>query len=895
MSIRNLESLFNPKRIAVIGASEDPDSIGYLVLRNMIGTGFKGVVYPVHPSLEGVQGIKAYKSIGAITEPVDLAVTAIPIDDIPSTLEECGKKKVKGVAIISPDFESKVKDQQLFESQIMQLAVKYDFRVLGPNTLGFIRPGINLNISLFPKMPKKGNIALISQSATLATALLDRAVSKNVGFSYIVSLGTKRDLGFSDLIDFLGVDPATRAIIIYLEHIKRGRKFMTAARSFARSKPIVVVKSGTYDISARVAQTQTGFLAGDDKVYDAAIKRAGAVRVYDTIDLFYIAETLAKQTRPKGKRLAIITNAAAPAVLAIDLLLRLEGELARLSEETTGRLKQELPSVTKVQNPVSLYTNAKPLDYQTAIKHCLKDPNVDGVLVIHVPYFGTAPTETAWVVAAASQGNSSVPIFTVWMGDEMVKPAREYLNAKGIPTFVTPEQAVRSFVYMYRYDYNLQLLQETPEAILQDFAPDTGRSLEIFRKASEEKRSILELNEIKEILQIYGIPLITTRKTRTEEEAMHTAENLGYPVVLKIDSAKIVHKLEKGGVLLDLKDRSSVQRAFRQIKKLAADIGDPEAQVIVQPMILRHSFELAIGARRDPTFGAVIIFGTGGELFDAVRDYAVGLPPLNQTLARRMMAETKIVKYMLTQEVYKEMLGLLEETLVRFSNLIVDCPFIKEVDINPFVVTGKEGLVLDAAMLINIEQMQEYEQIKVDICPSHLSICPYPFKYVKEVMLEDGKSAVIRPIRPEDEPLIYELFKALSEDTIMFRFCQRLTDMPHEKLVRYCQIDYDRELAFVAVIRETPEREKIIADIRAIKMPDLETAELAILVADEWQGHGIGTMLMEYCIEIAAQSGINVIYMEILKTNSKMLHLSQACGFKHASDEEDMVRVYRMS
>src|SRR5208283_1282557 len=336
MSIRNLESFFNPKRIAVIGASDDPASIGYVVLRNMIGKGFKGVVYPVNPSLEAVQGIEAYKSIGEIAEPVDLAVTAIPIDDIPSTLEECGKKKVKGVAIISPDFESKVKDQQLFESQIMQLAVKYDFRVLGPNTLGFIRPGINLNISLFPKMPKKGNIALISQSATLATALLDRAVSKNVGFSYIVSLGTKRDLGFSDLIDFLGVDPATRAIIIYLEHIKRGRKFMTAARSFARSKPIVVVKSGTYDISARVAQTQTGFLAGDDKVYDAAIKRAGAVRVYDTIDLFYIAETLAKQTRPKGKRLAIITNAAAPAVLAIDLLLRLEGELARLSEETTG-------------------------------------------------------------------------------------------------------------------------------------------------------------------------------------------------------------------------------------------------------------------------------------------------------------------------------------------------------------------------------------------------------------------------------------------------------------------------------------------------------------------------------------------------------------------------------
>ena len=893
MSIRNLEALFNPKRIAVIGASEDPDSTGYLVLRNMIGKGFKGVVYPVNPSLEAVQGIEAYKSIGEITEPVDLAVTTIAIDDIPSTLEECGKKRVKGVAIICPDYESKVKNLQPLESEIRRLSVKYDFRVLGPPTLGFIRPGINLNMSIFPTMPKKGNIAFISQSATLATALLDRAVSKNVGFSYIVSLGTKIDLGFSDLIDFLGVDPGTKAIVIYLEHLQRGRKFITAARSFARSKPIVVVKSGKFDISARVAQTHSGFLAGDDKVYDAAIKRAGAVRINETLDLFYIVETLAKQPRPNGKRLAIITNAGAPSVLAVDALLPLEGELAKLSEETTGRLKQELPSLTQAQNPVSLYTNAPPSDYLTAIKHCMKDPNVDGVLVLHVPYFGAAPAETAQAVAAALQGNPPVPLFTVWMGDEQVRSAREYLNAKGIPTFVTPEQAVRSFIYMYRYDYNLQLLQETPEAILKDFAPDAGRALEICRKASEEKRSILQLNEIKEILQTYGIPLITTRKTQSEEEAIHTAEDIGYPVVLKIDSEKIVHKLEKGGVILNLKDRSSVQHAFRQIRKLAADIGDPEAQVIVQPMILRQSFELAFGARKDPTFGTVIVFGTGGELLEAVGDYAVGLPPLNQTLARRMMEETKIYKYMQTQEVYKDMLRLLEETLVRFSHLIVDFPCIKKVDINPFVVTGKEGLVLDATMLIDQDQIQGHEQIQMDICPPHLSICPYPFKYVKEIALEDGKSAVIRPIRPEDEPLIYELFKSLSDDTIMFRFCQRLTDMPHERLVRYCQIDYERELAFVAVIRETPDREKIIADIRIIKMPDLETAELAIFVADEWQGHGIGTMLMDYCIEVAAQSGINVIWMEILKTNSKMLHLSQASGFKHAFDDEDMVRVTR--
>ncbi len=893
MSIKNLETLFKPKRVAVIGASEDPDSIGYRILSNMVGKGFKGVVYPVNPLLEGVQGIEAYKSISSITQPVDLAVIAVPIDAILSTLEECGKKGVKGVSIICPDFESKVKDLHLWASQIKELSFKYALRVVGPNTLGFIRPSMNLNASIFPKMPKKGNIAFIAQSATLSAALLDRAVSKNVGFSYIISLGAKMDLGFSDLIDFLGVDPETRAIILYLEYISRGRKFMTAVRSFARSKPIVVVKSGKFDISAQMSLTHSGFLAGEDRVYDAAFKRAGAVRIDEILDLFYMVETLAKQRRPKGNRLAIITNAGAPSILAVDTLLRLEGKLAKLSDETMASLKQQLPAVTQAHNPLTLFTNASTVEYHAAVKHCLNDWDVDGVLVLHVPYFGTDPTEIAWAVAAASQENPSVPIFTVWMGDDQVSSAREYLNAKGIPTFVTPEQAVKSFIYMYRYDYNLQLLQETPETILKDFAPDSKGAMEIFKQAAKEKRFILSLNEIKAVLQAYGIPVIDTRRTGSEEEAIHIAEDLGYPVVLKIDSEKIINKLEKGGVILNLKDSSSVQSAFRQIRKIADDIGDPDAHVIVQPMIIKHGFELAIGAKKDPTFGAVILFGTGGELLEALGDYAVGLPPLNQTLARRMMEETKIYKYLQTQEAYREMLPLLDEMLVRFSQLIVDFPCIKEIDINPFVITGKEGFVLDAAILLEKDEMDECERMREDICPSHLSICPYPFKYIKEVVLKDGTPAVIRPIRPEDEPLIYEFFKLLSDDTIMFRFCQRLTDMPHERLVRYCQIDYDRELAFVAVIKDNSDREKIIADIRIIKMPDLETAELAITVADGWQGRGIGSMLMEYCIDIVVQIGLNLVWMEILKNNSRMLHLSKTYGFKQVHDDEDMIKVMR--
>jgi acetyltransferase len=893
MSIRNVEAFFNPGRIAVIGASEDPGSIGYLILRNMIGKGYKGVVYPVNSSRESVQGIQAYKSLSDISHPVDLAIAAVSTNDIPSTLEECGGKGVKGVSVICPDFEGKVKNPKILESEIRRLSSQYGFRVIGPNTLGFIRPGINLNASIFPKIPRKGNIALISQSATLSAALLDRAVTKNVGFSYIVSIGTKPDLGFSDLIDFLGVDPETKAIILYLDHIQRGRKFITAVRSFARSKPIVVVKSGKFDVSAQIALTHSGFLAGEDKVYDAAFKRAGAVRIDEILDLFYIVETLAKQRRPNGKRLAIVTNAGAPAVLAVDALLRLEGELAELSEETVGNLTRELPMITRARNPVNLFTDASPACYQTAIRHCLKDGNVDGLLVLHVPFFGSAPLETAQAVVDSLHGNPPVPLFTVWMGDELVLSAREYLNSKGIPTFVTPEQAVRSFIYMYRYDYNLQLLQETPEAILQDFTPDRRKAVEICRRAFEQKRVVLDLNETREILQAYGIPLIAARRVESEEEAVRASEDIGFPVVLKIDSQKIIHKLEKGGVILNVKDNSSVQSAFWQIRKLATETGDPEAHVIVQPMIVKHGFELAIGAKKDPTFGSVILFGTGGELLEAVGDYAIGLPPLNQTLARRMMEETRIYKYLLNQGIYKESLRLLEETLVRFSQILVDFPCIREIDINPFLLTGKEGLVLDAAVLIEKDQPQEYEQPGADICPPHLAICPYPFQYVREVVFEDGKSAVIRPIKPEDEPLIHDLFKSLSDETIMFRFGQLLTDMPHERLVRYCQIDYDRELAFVAVVGAGHGNEKIIADVRVIRMPDLETAELAILVSDDWQGHGIGTMLMDYCIEIAAGSGVNVIWMEILKNNTRMLHLSRSSGFKPVYDDGDMVKVLK--
>ncbi len=894
MPIKNIEAFFNPKRIAVIGANEEPRSIGYFIFRNLIGRGFKGVVYPVHPSLEAVQGVEAFSSISAIPRDIDLAILATPVERIIDALEECGQKRVRGVTILYPDFENRVGDYRLMESRIRHLSSKYGFRVLGPNSSGFIRPGAHLNAGLFPAMPGKGNIAFISKSATLSTALLDRAMEKNVGFSYIVSLGAKLDIGFSDLIDYLGVDPETKAIILYIEHIRRGRKFLTAVRSFAGSKPIIVVKSGKFDVSAHVALTHSGVLAGEDRVYDAAFKRAGAVRIDEILDLFYLAETLAKQRRPKGKRLAVITNAGAPSIIAVDSLLRLEGELAGFEQETLENLQRIFPTIRQVRNPVNLLTNASPENYGAAVRACLHDNGVDGLLVMHVPFFGTRPLDTAKAVVAAMGSNGFIPVFTVWMGGEQVLEARDFLNEKGVPTFVTPEQAVRSFTSLYCYDYNLQLLRETPATILKDFAPDTRRAWEICKKASDEKRPLLNLNEVKEMLLAYGIPVITTQRALNEDEAIEKSGEIGYPVVLKVDSQKIFHKWEAGGVVLNIRDQQEAGEAFRRLKGIAQAHGDPGAHVLVQPMIIRHGLELVIGSKKDPSFGMVIVFGTGGTLLEALGDYAVGLPPLNQTLARRLMEETKICKYLHQHEAYAQTLRMLEEVLVRFSQLIIDFPCIREIDINPFLVTEAEGFALDAGILLEKDvQPPFFRYPGEELCPSHLSICPYPFKYVTETSV-DGTSAVIRPIRPEDEPLIYELFKGLSNETIRFRFGQFLTDMPHEKLVRYCQIDYDRELAFIAAVREEETgSDKIIADVRIIKQPDLETAELAILVADEWQGHGIGTRLLDYCIKIAGGIGVRTLWMEILRNNARMLHLAATCGFTTVYSDEDMVKVER--
>ncbi|MCS7164132.1 MAG: GNAT family N-acetyltransferase [Thermodesulfovibrio sp.] len=890
MSIYNLEYFFNPRRIAVIGAENTPGTVGYTVFRNLIGEEYKGIVYPVNSKSDSIQGVEAYRRLSDISKEIDLVVIAQDCGSgILDVLEECGQKGVKGVILLCPDFRTRVKDAMYLEEKIEEIHRKYGFRLLGPNTLGFIRPGINLNASLFRRKLNKGNIALIVQSATLSVALLDRAADKNIGFSYFVSLGSDIDIDIADLIDFFGVDPSTRAIVIYMQSIKNGRKFMTSARSFAFSKPIVIVKSGKFVESQEIAITHSGLLAGEDKVYDTAFKRAGAVRVDETLDMFYITETLSKQRRPRGKRLAIITNAGAPAVSAVDSLIKLEGELAEFSQETIKDLEGIVPARI-IRNPLDLVSDAKPEDYENALRIVIKDKNVDGVLIMFTPSLGTNPVETAQRVIKIVKENPYKPVLTNWMGASSVSEAREMLDSNGIPTFVTPEQAVRTFMYMYKYDFNLKLLLETPQTILKDVTFNTERVTEIIERAISQGRTVPTFFEGSEILSAYGIPVILTKRANNIQELKEAIAEIGYPIVLKIDTPKIIHKFKKGGVILDIRDEERAIEGFKWLKSLANEHGDPDASVIVQPMVIRYGYELALGAKKDPTFGAVILFGTGGHLLEALEDYSVGLPPLNQTLARRLMEETKIYRYLKKYPYYESVLIKLEETIVKFSYLISDFPQIKEFDINPIFITDSEIFALDCSIILDKTAPKKKTFIKGEFCPPHLSICPYPVHLYKEVELKNGVKAVLRPIKAEDESLIASLLGRCSERTISLRFFQRAIDLRHENLVKFCQIDYDRNLAFVCVIKEA-EEEKIIGDVRISRDPDGIDADMAILVEDEWQGKGVGKALCSYAIEVAKDLGVKRIWMDILRINTYMLGLAERLGFVKHHVEEDSIKV----
>jgi len=703
-----LDRIFNPKSVAVVGASDEEGSVGYALMKNFLESGFEGEVYPVNIRKKEILGVKAYQSVLQLPQTVDLAVIATPAKTVPEVVEQCGKAGIKGLIIISAGFKEIGPEGKALEDKILEIKQKYDLRIIGPNCLGIIRPSIRLNATFINKMPRPGNVAFISQSGALGTAILDWAVHENVGFSYFVSVGSMIDVDFGDLIDYFGTDPKTCSILMYVEGITNARKFMSAARHFAKTKPIIVVKAGKYSESARAAASHTGSLTGEDDVYEAAFKRAGIIRVEEIADLFNCAEVLGMQPLPKGPNLVIITNAGGPGVMATDALIGMGGKLARLSPQTMEYLNSVLPPYWSHGNPIDILGDARADRYKAVLEAVLNDENVDGILIIYTAQAVADPFEIAKSIVelVKSRGQRGKTILTSFMGKKDVEEANLFLNANEIPTFSTPEQAVKTYMYMYKYRRNLELLYETPEELPVDVSPPKMPIMAIFRNAAAENREVLTEFEAKKILEFYNIPVVKTYVARNEDEAVALASRICYPVVLKVLSPQITHKTDAGGVALDLKSEEEVKEAFRAIIRNAKKY-NPNAEILgvtVQPMIKKRGVEVILGSKRDIVFGPVILFGMGGVGVELFKDYSVGLPPLNQTLARRMIEETRVYQLL------KGFRGMppanikrLEEVMVLFSHLLLDFPQIKEVDINPIIVDEKDVIALDARIIIDKE------------------------------------------------------------------------------------------------------------------------------------------------------------------------------------------------
>ena len=874
----NLDKIFNPQNVAIIGASEVEGSVGYAIAKNFTQLGYVGKVYFVNIRTPAILGVKTYKTVDQIPEPVDLAIIATPAKTVPDVMEECGRAQVKGVIIISAGFKETGLEGKALEDKILDIAKKHSIRVIGPNCIGIIRPKINLNATFMDRMPKPGNIAFLSQSGALGSAILDWAIHENIGFSNFVSVGSMIDVDFGDLIDYFGSDPKTKSILMYIEGITEARKFMSAARHFARTKPIIVVKSGKFAESSKAVASHTGSFSGEDDVYDAAFKRAGIIRVEEIADLFNAAEVLGTQPLPKGPRLAVITNAGGPGVMATDALIAQGGKLANLSEKTMDTLNGVLPSFWSKGNPIDVLGDAGADRYEAAVEACLNDDAIDGVLIIFTQQACSEPAEIAKGIVELVRGKSyqNKTILTSFMGFDSVQEANNIFNANNIPTYSTPEQAIKTYMYMYNYQRNLELLYETPEELPVDASPPKRSIMAILRNASLENREALTESETTKVLKYYNFPVVKTVVANNVEEAVTLAQEIGFPVVLKILSPQIVHKSDAGGVILNVNSPSEVREAFEVLIQ-RANAYNPNAQingVIVQPMIEKNGYELIIGGKTDPVFGPVILFGMGGVGVELFKDYSIGLPPLNTTLLRRMMEETKVYQLL---KGYRNAppvdLKRLEETMLLFSQLLIDFPQIKEITINPLLVNEKDVCILDATIVIDKNKVcKKFEP------HAHMVISPYPKKYEMLWPLKNGQEVLLRPIKPEDEPMWLEMFQSFSEEAIRYRFFQILKDTPHEVRVRYCNIDYDREIAIIAELAENGRR-KILGVTRLSIESDGKSGEMAFIVTDYWQGLGLGTKMVDYVLDIAKEKGVENVYAIMLPDNYRALNLTKKMGF----------------
>lgn len=870
-----LAPLFNPRTVAVIGATEKHGSVGRSVLLNLIEQPFGATIFPINPNRNNVLGIHCYPDVAAVGEAIDLAIVVTPAATVPEILEECVNAGVRSAVVLSAGFAELGAVGAERELKIRSILKSSSMRLVGPNCLGVMNPRTGLNATFAQSNALPGNLAFLSQSGALCTAILDWSRRENVGFSGFVSVGSMIDVSWGDLIYHFGDDPYTSSILIYMESIADARTFLSAAREVSLRKPIIVIKPGRTEAARRAAASHTGALTGPDKVFEAAFRRCGILRVSTIAELFDMAEVLSKQPRPLGRRLAVVTNAGGLGVLATDTLLANGGELAHLSPETMAELNKILPEAWSHSNPIDTLGDAGAELYVKAVELAARDANCDAVLSILAPQAMTVPQESAVQLSRAAQSISK-PLVASWMGGSRMQLAADVLNEAGIPTFDYPDAAARSFTYMWKYSSNLQAIYEAPE-FAGDLPQDGPKQVALITaKPLQENRVILTEHESKQILQIYGLPVTATKVASSADEAVNAAEELGYPVVVKLHSRAVTHKSDRGGVYLDLQDASTVRSAFPAIQSAFAAEGAFQG-VTVQPMIKDSGYELILGSSTDPQFGPVMVFGLGGALVEVLRDQAYALPPLTTTLARRLMERTQILAALQGTRGRKPVnLDALEELLVRFSQLVVENPRIAEVEINPLLASPQRIVALDARVILHPANIK-------DAALPRPAIRPYPSQYVSHWTSQDDQQFTFRPIRPDDESLMVEFHQQLSENSVYMRFFVPLKldfRTSHERLFTKCFIDYDREIAIVAeYINEQAER-RLAGIARLIRQHTNNNAEVAFLVADKFQNRGLGTQLLGLLIEIARKEGIDGLEGATLSDNYGMKDMFARAGFK---------------
>ncbi len=884
-----LSRFFTPKSIAIVGASERPDSVGHRILSNMIATEFKGALYPINHKRETILGIKAYPDLLALHEIPELVVIATPAATVPGLLRQCGEKGVSAVIIITAGFAELGEQGQHLQQEILDIARRFSIRIIGPNCLGVIRPSARLNATFGDGLIKDGHLALLSQSGAVCTAILDWAQSQDIGFSTVVSMGAAADVDFGEVLDYLALDDKTTGILMYIEGIRDARRFLSGLKAAARLKPVVLIKAGRHESGCKAAMSHTGALVGGDNVFDAAIERAGVVRAYSIAQLFAAARVLANNYQVRDNRLAIITNAGGPGVMSTDRAEDVGVRMAELSPETLAALDQVLPTHWSHGNPIDILGDATPERYQQALQVCLQDPNIDGALCILTPQAMTDPEKVAHLLVAAAE-HTDKPVLASWTGGKRVEFGRSVFDNSKVAHFNTPEMAVDAFSFLAQYNQNQILLKQIPSGETTLISPDIDGARLIIERVLGEGREVLTTQESKAILAAFRIPVNYTVSVTNAKDAMIAAETLGFPVVLKINMAEFSHKSDIGGVRLNINSARDVSHHFQDMAdKLQARF--PEVKNVamtVEPMYkAQHGRELMIGVIRDPVFGPAISVGLGGTLVEIHQDKSVALPPLNEYMARRMLGRTKAAKYL---GAFRGMPKVNDKALVKallsVSSLVTELPEIQELDINPLIVDESGVMAVDARIKVQVShQLMPY---------SHMTIHPYPHELTQSHQLANGMDITIRPIRPEDADLEQDFVRRMSEKTRYFRFMQALQELTPEMLIRFTQIDYDREMAFIA-LTETAGGVCELGVCRYMVNPDGRSAEFAVVVSDDCHGQGIGTRLMKTLMQAAKFKGLTFFEGEVLSVNQPMLSLMKKLGFsvERIPDDPEIVRVVK--